>query len=310
MSQRRSILFALIIGLMAGVLCWWYQVAFARGAGDLTWPLCAARALLTANDPYTCQHLRMDGTPGPTNPLTTAFALLPFILLPDTLAAGVYFGLMSALLAYGLLRTGEFWRLFVFASFPYWSALQSVQWAPLLLAIAFLPLLYPLTLVKPHIGLPIALMRFTLRRAAVASLVILISLVISPDWPLRWLEQTGSYDGFIPMLLLPFGPLLLLALFRWQDDSARWLLLYAVMPQRMWYDQLLLWLIPHTRREMLLLVVLSWLAYFGWFFQTQWEVWWVFMLIYLPALGLVLRPPIIRLLRRRTARARVSHHEN
>src|SRR5439155_17748165 len=127
---------------LSALLCYKYQVAFKGGAGDLSWPLCAARAVVSGSDPYACPHLMSTGKPGPTNPLTTALVVILFTPLNAESAAGVFFGLSSALLAFGLTRHGDWWRLLVFLAFPYWAALQAVQWSPLLSAVRPYPALF------------------------------------------------------------------------------------------------------------------------------------------------------------------------
>jgi len=57
------------------------------------------------------------------------------------------------------------------------------------------------------------------------------------------------------------GPVLLLALLRWRRPEARLLLALAIVPQSiLFYDQLLLWLVPATMRQSVLLSLLSVLA--------------------------------------------------
>jgi hypothetical protein len=57
----------------------------------------------------------------------------------------------------------------------------------------------------------------------------------------------------------------------------------------MFYDPLLAWLIPQSRRDLLLMAVTSWLCYFGWLFVPQLGMTWVVVGIYLPALALCWR---------------------
>jgi hypothetical protein len=59
------------------------------------------------------------------------------------------------------------------------------------------------------------------------------------------------------LLVFP-GPLLLLALLRYRERDAWLLLLAALMPQRWFFDSFTLWLIPKSKREMLLTAALSW----------------------------------------------------
>ena len=80
-----------------------------------------------------------------------------------------------------------------------------------------------------------------------------------PRWPLEWISQVGSYQHFVPLLVLP-GPLLALAAWRYRDRDARLLLLCALMPQRWFYDSFVLWLIPKNRRNVMATVACSWIV--------------------------------------------------
>lgn len=288
MAMYRRWLVAAIIGIVSCLLCSRYQISFGRGAGDISWPLCGAQAILAGSDAYLCPHLLSNGQPGPSNPLTTALAVLPFSFLPPAWAAGCFFGLSSAFLSLGLTRDRQWWRLLAFLAFPYWAALQTVQWSPLFFAVALYPTWLPLTLAKPQLGLPIALTRLTWRRAAACAVFGLSTLLIAPTWPLRWLEQIGTYDGFIP-LLTPLGLLLLLALRHWRQKHVQLFLLLALTPQRLFYDQLLVWLLPRSMVEMLGLAVLSWLGYFGSYMSNRAPDLWVVATLFLPALVMVMR---------------------
>jgi hypothetical protein len=162
MAQRRRVIVAVVVGVIAGLLCAGYSVSFGRGAGDAAMPICMGRAMLAGQDPYAiCRGVHSDGvTPNQANPLTTALITLPLVPLDPSVAAGVFFGLSSALLAYAVTREGGD-RLMIFLAFPYWQALQTVQWAPLLVAVALMPALLPLALAKPHVALPIFVTRMT-----------------------------------------------------------------------------------------------------------------------------------------------------
>jgi len=160
----------------------------------------------------------------------------------------------------------------------------------LLLAVALLPALLPLTLVKPHIGLPIALTRLTWRRALACAVFGLATFAIMPDWPLRWLRLVGGFNGYIPLLTLP-GVLLLLALLRWRDLDARYLLLCAIIPQRALYDAPILAAALRTRTEMMVWVLVTWLYWpLVYIFGNSQE--WVARLVtataYVPLLALLL----------------------
>ena len=223
-------------------------------------------------------------------PLPSALFGLPFVGMRPELAGGIFYGISSALMAFGLSRYGSH-RLLVFMAYPYWAGFLTAQWPPLIMASAFFPLLLPATLAKPQLGIPVFLTRMT-RLGVFACLVVLIlSLLLVPRWPFLWISHFHNYARFIPLLVLP-GPLLLLALRKYRDPSAIFLLLMSLMPQRWFYDMLTLWLIPKSRREIVWTAFASWGAgIWRWYHipHSVTEVGRVAVLtMYLPMLGVVL----------------------
>jgi hypothetical protein len=206
------------------------------------------------------------------------------------IAAGIFFGVSSALLAVGLTRQGYF-RLRIFLAYPFWAGLLTAQWSTIIAASAFFPALLPVTMMKPQVGLPVFLTRLTRRGLIACLLVGALSLIVLPQWPLLWLGQTHYYEHFIPLMVLP-GPLLLLALFRYRDRDAWLLLLAALMPQRWFFDAFILWLIPKSRREILFTIPISWGAgIYRWYHQPAnfTEVGRLAVIfLYLPMLAIVL----------------------
>lgn len=256
----RRISIATGIGIISSVLCWLLLSRFSVQARDFDWPLRAARDLLAGRDPYNYAFHEY----AIPYPLPAALVALPFAWLPNQVAGALFIGLSSALLAFGLTKHG-YARLLIFLAYPYWDALIFVQWSPLIMAAAFFPLLLPVALAKPQIALPIALTHLSRRGFWACVVVGIASLLVLPDWPLRWLGQINSYQSFVPLLVLP-GPLLLLALLRRRDKDAQMLMLAAVMPQRWLYDSFILWLIPKSPREILITAGISWVAPFWRYF--------------------------------------------
>lgn len=280
--MRRRIIISAMIGTGSGIFCWFLMVHFQQGAADFGWAIRVARYLLARTNPYD--------TPLEQYPLTAAFFGLPFVWMRPEIAGGLFYGLSSGLLAFGLTRHG-YQRLFVFLAYPYWAGILTTQWAPLIMASAFFPLLLPATMVKPQVGLPVALTHLSRRGVAACLVVLLITFLVMPNWPLLWMGQLGYYGHFVPLLVLP-GPLLALVLIRYRDRDAWLLFLAALMPQRWFFDTLILWLIPKTRREILWTVLFSWVpGIWRWYHipHTYQEVGrWTVVFIYLPMLGLVL----------------------
>jgi len=280
---RRSLV-ALAIGLASMLACWWLLSRLHIGAWDFNFSLRAADDLLHRRDMFRAEY-------GASRlyPLTAGVFALPFAWLPREPAGALFFGLSSAILAFGLMRDG-YTRLLIFLAYPYWTSLITVQWTPLIAAVGVIPSLLPITLVKPQTGLPVALTHLTRRGVLLTVAVFLATLVISPAWPLRWLSHLGGYEYFVPLFVFP-GPLLVFALARRRDPDSHLLLLTALIPQRWFYDTFILWLIPKTRREILATAALSWCAgIWRWFVipHTMNQVgMWTVLCMYLPMLGVV-----------------------
>jgi hypothetical protein len=281
-SVRLRILIAAIIGVASGCFCWLLLTHFQLGAADFTWAIHAAQDLLAHRNPYT--------SPLQLYPLPAALFGLPFVWMRPEVAGGIFYGTSSALLAFGLSREG-YDRLLIFLAYPYWAGILTAQWPPLIMASALFPLFLPATLAKPQLGLPVALTHLTRRGVLAAVAVLLLSLAILPNWPLLWWANAGHYEHFIPVLIFP-GFLLALALLRYRDRDALLLLGMAIMPQRWFYDTLILWLIPKTRRAIVWTVFLSWAPGIWRWYHTPHsyiEVGrWTVCFIYLPMLAVVL----------------------
>jgi hypothetical protein len=270
------------IGLASGTFCWFLMRHFNQDAADFRWALHIAQRLIARQNPYD--------TPLEQYPVTAAVVALPFLRLPPEAAAGIFWGVSSFFLALGLTR-GGYHRLLVFLAYPYWAGMLAVQWSPIIAASAFFPLLLPVTLAKPQVGLPVLLTRMTRRGLLACGVFLLLTLVWMPAWPLLWFHQWGHYPHFVPLLVFP-GPLLVLALIRYRDRDALLLFLSALVPQRWFFDSLTLWLIPRTRKQILGTAAISWGAgIWRWnhipqsFAQVgRWTV----LFLYLPMLAVVL----------------------
>jgi hypothetical protein len=261
---------------------------YIRGGFDFYWSYRAAHDLLAGADVYG--HSTASGMI--PYPLPAALVGVLFAWLPAPAAGPLFFGLSSALLAYLITRDGPSWRLVLFASTPFFLAAKSVQWSPLLFCVPLLPSLLPLVLVKPTLGAAVAVCtRLNVWNVTAAAAVVVITLFISPDWVARWLPQTSSYTGYVPLLTAP-GLVLVAAVWRWREPKARCLLALACVPQQLYlYDALLLWSIPHTRRAAFTLTGLSWVAMILPLLGLE-RPWWpalTVMCLYWPCLLIVMR---------------------
>jgi hypothetical protein len=236
------------------------------GPGDFVGALVLARNVLQGIDPYTGIHFV-------PYPLPAGLIALPFTPLPDRLAGTLFFSLTAAILAGAVTwKTGQLWRLLMLFSLPFVVAMKWTQWSPLITAAWFIPVLAPLMMiVKPQIALPVFINRWAGYGYGAAAIVLVVSFIISPGWPVRWLSLTKGYEYSFP-LLLPGGFLLALSLLNISNKRARMLMAMAVLPVRATYDLVPLFIIPETPLQMIVLVVVSWLA--------PVNVWYLVALIY------------------------------
>jgi hypothetical protein len=280
--MRWRITVSVLVGLGAGSFCFYLVHKLHQGSGDFGWAIHLMRRLLARQNPYD--------TPFEQYPLTAGVVAFPFVKLPPALAAALFYGLSSSLLAFGLTRDG-YQRLLVFLAYPYWVGLLTVQWSTIIAASAFFPLLMPVTMAKPQVGFPVFLTYFSRRGLLACIAVGVLSLVVMPRWPLLWIGQMGYYQHFIAIAVLP-GPLVALALLRHRERDARLLLLTSLMPQRWFFDAFILWLIPKSRREIMVTVFFSWCCgIWRWYYPPQSFTQvgrWIVLSTYLPMLVIVL----------------------
>src|SRR5436309_6417173 len=89
---------SLVIGVSSGLFCWYLLSHLHQGAADFQWAVHGAQRLLSRTNPYD--------TPLEQYPLTAMLFGIPFVRVPGEVAAGLFFGISSALLALGLTRDG------------------------------------------------------------------------------------------------------------------------------------------------------------------------------------------------------------
>ena len=188
--------------------------------------------------------------------------------LPLAISGGVFVDLLRR------FRVGRLGRLEdgmarspLFLSAPFLLAVSLGQWSPLLLGAILIPGASWLLVAKPNIGLAAWLAAPRWKTAVAILLFTALSVAIYPSWPAAWLGNLAGREEKLIPLLQPGGFLLLSALVAWRRAEGRLLLTMSLIPQAMFfYDQLLLWLIPRTLRQSLLLSVLSFCAFLAWFY--------------------------------------------
>jgi hypothetical protein len=262
---------------------------------DPTWV--ATTALLRGERPYEAIQV----PPWPNwllYPLPALLVTVPFTFIPLPLARGVFAALGTAAFTYVLTRRHRWPLYFLISGAMLWSWMV-VQWAPLLIAAALTPALSWLLAVKPTAGFALW-SGWPTRAAVVGGLVFVgISLLIRPTWIPEWIASV-SKTPHEPHLLRPGGFLLLLGLLRWRRAEGRLLAALAVIPQTTaLYETLPLALVCRDRPQAAGFATLTMLAHLLFLLGPQgpWPVgaeyqWWVLLaLVYLPAIGLVLKRP-------------------
>src|SRR5947208_13427709 len=122
--MRLRILISVVIGVASAVFCWAVLTRLHQGAADFTWAIRAAQHLLAGKNPYD--------TPLEQYPLTAALFGLPFVWLRPEVAAALFYGISSALLALGLTRQG-YARLLIILAYSSWAGMLTAQLAPIVL---------------------------------------------------------------------------------------------------------------------------------------------------------------------------------
>jgi hypothetical protein len=285
MRPSKKILFSVLAFVLMVLLQVIYR-HFISSGDDFYFPICGARTLLSGGDPYASCHVIFDHE-YPQNPMTTILAALPFAWLGDTAGGIALFSVTVALLVFGILSNGQPWQLLVFTSLPFWHSFYAQQWSVLFAAIYMMPVLLPLSIIKPQQAIPLVLTKLTPRRLIGILIFFLLSIAAYPSWLVKWLPQAlGTYGGFIPVLVFP-GIFLLLAFINWRKPEARFLGFFALSPQNKFYDQTMLWLLLDRPWKMVVLSLCSWMVPILSTLYPVTPALWIVICEYIPALLLV-----------------------
>jgi len=293
---RIRIAASLMVGLVAGWLC----AIKATTGTDFEFFWRATRLFATGINPYAMRP----GSSGwslpdaffyPAPALIVVWPLHPLVL---PVAAGIFMGVGSGLLAWFLSRDG-LWRLWMLGTPSFIMAVAIGQWSPLITLGALTSGGAFLLACKPTLGLACFTYRPGWRAAIGVAAVLVFSLVLLPEWPREWLDNLKLVERHPLPIATPLGWLVLLALMRWRQPEARLLIGMACVPQLLFFaDQLPLGLVARTRGEAVGLAICGVIAF---------ATWWAFLKagdayvmeaqpfvmagIYLPALVMVLHRP-------------------
>jgi hypothetical protein len=213
-------------------------------------------------------HLLRGENPYPTGlqgfpyPLPALLLAVPFTAIPLELARPVFDILVGWAFAFALWRYRSPYALFALLSGAYLFALANGQTTPLMVAAALAPALAFLLAVRPNTSAALWIGWPSWRGVLAVILFFGVSLAILPSWPRDWwMALPADNRGLAPLILRPFGFVLLLAGVRWRLPEARLILGSAVIPQTtLPYELVPLALIPTNRLEMGIYVAGTWIA--------------------------------------------------
>jgi hypothetical protein len=268
-------------------------------AKDFSYPWRAARALMDGHNPYEVIRAVAEY---PFNsallyPLPAAVVAVPFSFLRPEVAGALFVGLSCTLLAWALLRDSP-WRLPIFLSAPFIHSAILGQWAPLLTAAALMPAFQFFAAAKPTVGLAAWLYKPSVKGIVGGLLLVVIAFLVQPGWLEDWRAATAGMTKYRGPATTLMGCFLLSGILRWRRREGRLFVAMSLMPQLpVFYDSLILWLIPATLRQSMALTAISWIGYLAWYphraspDQNQIAFPWLVFTIYAPALILLLMLP-------------------
>lgn len=299
---RYRFLVAAIFGLTAAAISARAQVRLHAGGGDFFVMWRAAQVLVQGANPYEILRpgLAWDWNAYWYYPLPAALLGAPFLWLSPALAAVLFVSLSSALLGYAFAMHGRPWFPLLI-SVPFWICAQLSQVSAAIMAFGMLPPTAGLVVIKPSLGMALWAWRPSWRTVLVGMTLCLAGLVVLPDWPIGWLQAASHSTTHRPLVFRPFGFVGLLAALRWRRPEGRLLVAMTIMPSALWfYDELLIFLVPNSAIEAIVLCAGSWVAWIGAMFAAanvpgrgvlpQAQPW-IALAMFIPATIMVLRRP-------------------
>ena len=296
--QRRWLIAATLFLVAARVVLYVFNPDYANDFDQLYY---AAQNLVAGENPYPIArkwfHFPL------YYPLPTVLFTVPFAAIPLLHARIIFDMCVGGVFAYALWRYRGPHSLLALVSGAFLFAMRNGQVTPLIVAACLIPRLGFLLVVKPNMGLALWLTRPNRQAVVGGAVVLLLSLLVLPTWPLDWIHNVRSQGQHLqPPLMRPFGFLLLLAALRWRTLEGRLILFLSVVPQNSLPHELVpLALIPASALHMGIYVVGTWItvAVAADIFQQQLgylitvDRLWPALLCagYLPMLYLVLRSP-------------------
>jgi len=304
------VLVSLAIGLAAGA--YWFYASWANptGVSDFDQLWAGARALLDGANPYAVVRANAPGPVGPFEynlyyPLPALLVVTPLTWLPIVAARAAFCAISFGILAF-LLTRRAWYPLAGLASGAGLMTLTLAQWSGLTAAAVLAPALSVAAATKPNAHVAVLASYGRWRAFAVScvagAIFFFIAFIVRPGWVGEWLGAINRDPNLRPIGFHPLGWLLLLALFRWRRQAARWILVACFLPGTpVVYNALPLFAYPWTFRTTLVLALLSHAAMWppllasehgkGFADYAAVSVPSLLFLLYLPAVVFLLRGP-------------------
>jgi hypothetical protein len=247
--KARAFLFAVAAAALGVTLS--IKASQLHASSDLHPLLAAARDLVAVRDPYTHVGPGM-AFPWPWPlyyPLPTVILVLPLTAFSAMVARALFVGLSCALMGAALGKTRAYtWPMLLSGAFL--NAIVRTQWTPLLTAALVVPSLGFVYAAIPNVGLALWSARPS-RKAVIGALILVgLSLVWRPTWPVSWRRAGRLAPHLTPAILYPWGWLVSRAALKWRRPEARLLLFFALVPQTMAeYAVLPLFVVTRNVRE-------------------------------------------------------------
>jgi hypothetical protein len=297
-SRAERIAAAIAIGLTCGAVSFGATRLPGFKDQDFHAVWLAAQAVLSGGNPYDTVWL------GPyhgfTHPLPMALVTIPLAPLPSVLAGSLMIAVVCGVLAYAVTSVA-WWPLLMFTSGSMAISVITAQWSPLLMIALVIPSLGWIAVLKPNIGLGIFAYRPSLRTAIIVAAILVASLFARPSWPIEWIRAVRDSPLHFAVWKAPGGFVVLSAVIKWRRPEGRLLTVLSLVPTSpIVYEALPLFVIPRSRHEMMLLALTSQIAFvltMAKSYVDEHDAYLavarpaMLLLIYLPALVMVLRRP-------------------
>jgi hypothetical protein len=296
---------ALVIGTFVTAFLAGQPMSANYRAADLTILLRRVHTVMAGEPPYRTSMADPDFDDRLLYPLPAVLVMTPVAHVRPELVRAMWSGLAAVVITFIALSKFGLHGFAIVVSRCAERAFVLAQWSPWFFAGALVPPFQLLAAAKPTIAFLVWVYRPTWWPFIGAAVLVPLAFLVWPSWLGEWLATTKGV-GFYAAAATVWqggGPLLLLAALRWRRAEARLLLAMSCVPHNfVWYDQLLLFLVPATAFELWSLSALSWLSMFvaHYYFvrlgipepggQVAFRAP-IVALLYLPALAMVLRRP-------------------